>query len=194
MGTLEQQKVSFESIQTFCANYKKDGASRKSQEYLNKQLTALADLWEDFRLRHEVLEQEMEDKTIDYFVGDIYGKTEDMYKSTKGDILDRLRSQNQGSGKGDNVCFSMKVDEECQESEIKLRDLLSRQECNFKAIDRAMSKVDIDDVSQKWELEDHLSILKAKWEPIWELEDHLSILKAKWEPIDRHHWELDAIL
>jgi hypothetical protein len=175
MSTLEQQKVSFESIKSLCTNYKKDSGSRKTQEYLNKRLTTLADQWEDFKTRHNVLERELEDRSIEYFTEDVYGKTQAMFDATKQDILNLLRSQKLEKEK--KVEFSLTdYAEDVHSDDVKLRELLNKQERNFKAIDRAMSKVD-DAVTQKWELEDHLSVLKSKW-----------------EPIDKIHWELDAVL
>ncbi|XP_075986344.1 uncharacterized protein LOC142983392 [Anticarsia gemmatalis] len=55
--------------------------------------------------------------------------------------------------------------------------LIIQQERNFKALYRAMSKIDLDCITEKWEFEEHITILKSKWELIdkthWELEDEL---------------------
>lgn len=147
--------------------------SRKNQDYLSKRLESLENQWRDFAERHQVLLLEYEDKTIKYFSDDIYGKTKTMYESTKKDILTlqfHFQEQQDGEAKFDLTGMSENADD-------YIKRMITRQSCNFKAIDRAMSKIDIKEINEKWELEDHLSILKTKW-----------------ETIDKLHWELEATL
>ncbi|KAF9409946.1 hypothetical protein HW555_010837, partial [Spodoptera exigua] len=126
--------------------------------------------WVDFNTRHTLLSQEIEDKNINYFMDDIYGKTKIMYENTKADMVKLLQAAEE------NVKFDLS-DLSAGEADEKTKTLLTQQECNFKAIDRAMGKIDFDNVSEKWELDDYLAILKSKW-----------------ERIDSTHWELEALL
>ncbi|CAB3245075.1 unnamed protein product [Arctia plantaginis] len=61
-----------------------------------------------------------------------------------------------------------------EETDDKLKDLLSTQEANFKALGRAMSKVDIEVLKENWEAGDKLH---------WQLETTLkgSSLKTNYE-------------
>ena len=96
-----------------------------------------------------------------------------MYEEVKTDIQNRLTALR-------NSTCEVKFDLTGmygQEADDNLQHLLSKQECNFKAIDRAMSKIDLKQTMENWELEDNLAILKSKW-----------------ENIDQLHWELDALL
>uniref|UniRef100_A0A2A4JB67 Uncharacterized protein n=1 Tax=Heliothis virescens TaxID=7102 RepID=A0A2A4JB67_HELVI len=173
MEKLQLQSTCFESIKKLCTNYKKDSLSRKNLDYLIKRLDSLENQWSDFAERHLVLLQEFEDKTITYFSDDIFGKTKSMYEATKQDMLAlrfHLQQQQQNEVKFDLSGIGENADDYIQR-------LQARQEMNFKAIDRAMSKIDIQLIQEKWELEDHLSILKSKW-----------------ETIDKLHWELEPLL
>jgi hypothetical protein len=174
-GRLQQQQNCFEKIKTLCVNYKKDSAARKSHDYLNKRLSTLDALWADFENQHAVLEEEIEEKSINYFLEDIYGKTKAMYENTKSDMLTLMHKLTESSVKS-SIKFDLTglLDDEANDDVILL---LNKQECNFKPIDRAMSKIDTVSSNEKWELEDNLNILKSKW-----------------SDIDKLHWEIDGVL
>ena len=172
LSKLELQSSCFDNIKTLCVNYGKDSSTRKTEDYLNKRLTSLKQQWEDFQVRHGELQREIEDRNINYFMDDIYGKTKEMYESTMSDIMMKLKIiQQQKPVKFDLSGISLEnMNEDFQ-------TILNKQECNFKAIDRVMSKISITSTSEKWELEDQLATMKAKW-----------------EVIDKLHWEIDLKL
>ncbi|XP_061722994.1 uncharacterized protein LOC133529314 [Cydia pomonella] len=175
MSKLLQQQACFESIKSLCANYKKDSADRKTRDYLNKRLANLDALWDKFESQHGVLETEIEDKNITYFQEDIHTKTKNMYDVTKADMLNLIHKLTEA-----NSSVQFDLTERLEGTETGTSDviqLLSKQECNFKAIDRAMSKIAIAPNNEKWELEDNLNILKSKW-----------------TDIDKQHWEIDGLL
>lgn len=172
METLKVQEECFNNIKTLCSNYMKDSKSRKTEEYLGIRLQSLERQWLDFERRHVTLLETIEEKSHEYFKGDIFNKTKQLYLKTKVD-MDSLLLQLRES-KTVQFDLTSTVEETTDEH---LKTLLTRQECNFKALDRAMSKVDLKAVTERWELEDHLSILKSKW-----------------DAIDKLHWELEAIL
>lgn len=177
MDKLELQSTCFDNIKTLCVNYRKDSSTRKTVDYLNKRLSSLENQWKDFDSRHAMLVLELEDKKINYFTDDVYNRTKEMYIATKTDITNRLvelQEQKQ------NVQFDLtgtSDDLTVEEVDDKLQLLLNRQECNFNAIHRTITKSNTASISEQWELNDHLSTLKAKW-----------------EPIDKLHWEIDFLL
>ncbi|RVE42939.1 hypothetical protein evm_012417 [Chilo suppressalis] len=148
----------------------KDSKARKTVDYLTKRIVSLDSQWRDFSERHKILSQEIEDKNISYFLDDVYQKTKDLYEKTKDDmqfLLSKITKE---------VKFDITglVNEDSAEN---IKTLLSKQENNFKAIDRAMSKIDFKKSYEKWELEDHLSILKSKW-----------------NLIEKYHWDIESSL
>ncbi|KAL4718571.1 hypothetical protein ACJJTC_014395 [Scirpophaga incertulas] len=92
MNKLEFQQICFDNIKTLCSNYNKDSSSRKTEEYLNKRLKSLQSQWQDFKERNFVLEQELENKNINYFMDGVYEKTKKIYEETKTNMENRLRN------------------------------------------------------------------------------------------------------
>ncbi|XP_047027518.1 uncharacterized protein LOC124635626 [Helicoverpa zea] len=174
MALLTKQVGIFEDIKTLCTNYKKDSITRKNVEYLEKRLKNLEELWGVFEKQHKILVETTEHKNIGYFNNDVYTKTKTMYESTKRHILDLMASQNKQPKQDLNFDLSGLIDEETEDG---VKKLITQQERNFKALTKAMSKIDIDFITENWEFEEHLATLKAKWQSIdkihWELDDEL---------------------
>lgn len=174
MDLLTKQVGVFEDIKTLCANYKKDGASRKTVDYLEKRLKKLENLWETFVEQHTILLRTTENKNIGYFNDQIYEKTKTLYDSTKKNMMSLLTAQQNTEPQSIEFDLTGMIVEETGDS---LRKLIVQQERNFKALAKAMSKINTDVIAEKWELEEHLAMLKAKWDCIdklhWELEDEL---------------------
>lgn len=179
MAELQTQSKVFENIKSLCTNYKKDGAERKKKAgYLTKRLLSLENQWKDFAERHAIL-MKSEDKNSAYFKENVYERTQEMYENTKSNIL-LLMSENIQDDECDHYPAVSDDQQKLEKNDpvnTKIRELLTRQEGNCKAIDRAMSKINIEDPMEKWEIEDHLSILRTKW-----------------EAADKLHWELDGLL
>lgn len=200
MDLLTKQVECFENIKTLCTNYKKDSINRKTVDYLNSRLSSLETQWIDFHERNETLVRTTEDKEkISYFTTNVYGKTKQLYETTKANIMSLLISHQKKERKEDlepNVDFDLSGILE-DEPDEKMQQLVSRQRCNFKALERAMSKIKIELITEKWELEDHLATLKGKWDPIdklhWELEDILKTSSlnqhyaVKFDAIERNY-------
>ncbi|CAG9134508.1 unnamed protein product [Plutella xylostella] len=70
------------------------------------------------------------------------------------------------------------------EMDTSIQDLLTKQHCQFQALDRAMAKINLETSAEKWILEDQLSTLKSKWAPIDKL--HLDI-QAQLKGEDREY-------
>lgn len=181
---IAQQQSSFENIKQICSNFKKDSSSRKTFDYLKKRLEALNSHWNEFQLNHNTLEL-LEEKNIDYFTQDIYIKTRALYDETKGAMLkmlgegtdqdkspaSRLLTPSHGQLRREEVPIqgnSGKSDE--------VANLLRHQKCNMMALARAIAKINLDNIDEKWELEDHLSILKTKWDAVEKLHLELNFI------------------
>lgn len=175
MDKLELQSTCFENIKSLCVNYRKDSSARKTTDYLNKRLVSLENQWKDFDSRHALLVRELEDKTINYFVDNVYEKTEEMYSTTKKDILNKLSNlaEPQQNVKFDLAGTSGEAGVQVNNGD-KIQLLLNKQECHFNAIYSVIKKINATPVTEKWELDDHLNTLKSKW-----------------DPIDKLHWEID---
>lgn len=137
-------------------------------------------------------------KDIQYFVEEIFSKTKTMYERTKQKMIilrDELLTNATGKtlqatgpmtparqeasgtfGLKNNVIYEPfgHIDEKSTE---RKDILLLKQQCNFKAFQRAYEKINLRTIAEKWDLEDKLNILKNKW-----------------ESIDKTHWELDNLL
>ncbi|XP_035457953.2 uncharacterized protein LOC118281482 [Spodoptera frugiperda] len=194
MALLTKQVGIFEDIKTLCTNYKKDSITRKNVDYLEKRLKNLEQLWSVFEEQHNILVETTVHKNIGYFNDDVYTKTKNMYESTKRHILDLMASQNKQPKQDLNFDLSGLIEEETEED---VKKLITQQERNFKALTKAMSKINIDFITENWEFEEHLATLKAKWQSIdkihWELDDELkgSSLKQnyneKYETIEQKY-------
>ncbi|XP_022824061.1 uncharacterized protein LOC111354747 [Spodoptera litura] len=175
MENLELQSTCFENIKSLCVNYRKDSASRKTLDYLNKRLASLENQWKDFDSRHTQLVRTLEDKTINYFTDNIYEKTEEMYLKTKADIIEKLSNWTELQQKVQFNLTGTAVDSDVQaSSDDKIQLLINKQACHFNAINSVIAKINSGTIAEKWELDDHLTTLKAKW-----------------DPIDKLHWEID---
>ncbi|KAL4714253.1 hypothetical protein ACJJTC_009605 [Scirpophaga incertulas] len=125
MNKLEFQQICFDNIKTLCSNYNKDSSSRKTEEYLNKRLKSLQSQWQDFEERNFVLEQELENKNINYFMDGVYEKTKKIYEETKTNIENRLRNLKEQK---QNVKFDLTMpgeSESGQQAQVKLGQQLS---------------------------------------------------------------------
>lgn len=183
---LKVQSDVFENIKRLYSNYKKDGPSRKTSDYLTEKLIHLENQWADFDGRNNILMQS-EDKSHEYFTEKVYIRTKQMYEELKQDILSRLQSaalpktttvhNPSPTEETRNAAGLSQTTASANETVTNnhLAKLISIQNRNFRAIHRAMAKVDIKNLSEKWELEEQLSILRSKW-----------------TDIDKLHWELDG--
>lgn len=59
----------------------------------------------------------------------------------------------------------------------RTEDMLKRQSSNFKAFHRAITNIELDNLTEKWEFEDLLQCVQSRW-----------------AAIDALHWDLDSQL
>ncbi|KAF9405156.1 hypothetical protein HW555_013979 [Spodoptera exigua] len=188
---ITKQQNSYEKIKTLQTNYKKDAVSRKTIDYLNKRIEALQSLWDEFRSNHEILKKyESAQRDHDYFRQDIFIITRSMFDETM-QSMNQLRTklinepgfsgllkpkilETPGTPQFDTTGVHQQIGDETDQY---LSTLLRNQMCNFNALKRAVSKINLGDMTEKWQLQDQVNILRSKW-----------------ESIDKIHWELSYLL
>ncbi|KAF9404877.1 hypothetical protein HW555_014121, partial [Spodoptera exigua] len=174
-------------IQKLAINIKKDSPDRKTSDYFKRRLDTLNQYWSDYQYNHDRLLSE-ESRTHPYFIGRTYEKAKELYISTKalinqqhqGLLMKIKEAQQEGSTQEEQEVMSRQSPpvEVCSRgSSSKLDELLKKQASNFRALQRTVAGINLDVMSEKWELKDALRILQARW----------SI-------IDSLHWELDSEL
>lgn len=155
---LQRQHIIAESIRKIIVNFKKDSTSRKTADYVNKRLETLQELWSEFEANHNLLKSQ--DRSDKYFTSDTYNIVKQEYES----IMIALRSLNPSTSEERGV--PSKTDE-----------LISQQNTNFRAFSRLVGNMNIDQMTEKWEIEDKLNMLQNRW-----------------KTIDEIHWEIDNLL
>lgn len=173
---ISKQESSYEHIKTIATNFKKDSESRKTIEYLDKRISALESHWNEFCCNHEVLKSfETAKGDSDYFKHNVFKLTQTRFNETlqaMGNLRIELISKPEFSGKPKG-----KGDENDDVNEKHKSTLLRSQLCNFNALERAVFKINLGSMNEKWQLQDQLNILQTKW-----------------ESIDKLHWELSYLL
>lgn len=179
---IDRQQVAFENIKQIWTNYKKDSASRKTTEYLRKRIEALETHWSEFEQNHILIEQKGE-KDIQYFKDDVYNKTRDIYKTTLNDMI-RVREEKTATfltptsvNPSTSAAAAPEVmnpyEAEERPNNNVPHQLLQQQQCQFMAFNRAVSKINLETMNEKWDLEDNLNTIKNRW-----------------EAIDKLHWQI----
>ncbi|XP_048487156.1 uncharacterized protein LOC125490840 [Plutella xylostella] len=188
---IKRQEDCFDSIKRICVNFGKDAPERKTLEYLKKRIEALDTHWQQFAETDKLLNAG-EEKNLSYFTSNVFVKAQEKYLRAKSQMValqaqwvaELMKTQPQptaGTSKeerGESAGTFGVVQDIFGGINTDLTDrksvLLQQQQRNFKAFQRAATKVNIDTIEEKWDLEDRLNILKTKW-----------------NAIDKIHWELD---
>ncbi|KAF9413537.1 hypothetical protein HW555_008286, partial [Spodoptera exigua] len=134
-------------ITTIKVNFNKDSDSRKNAEYIKKRLGALDALWEEFEQNHSRISDHASEAD-EYFRLNTYQVGKDLYQSVR--IL--LSSYGKSSK-------STQPDGEVDE-------LLAMQRTNFRALSRLIKSIKVENISDKWELEDELNGVQSIWKII----------------------------
>ncbi|KAF9405100.1 hypothetical protein HW555_014012, partial [Spodoptera exigua] len=135
------------TITTIKVNFNKDSDSRKNAEYIKKRLGALDALWEEFEQNHSRISDHASEAD-EYFRLNTYQVGKDLYQSVR--IL--LSSYGKSSK-------STQPDGEVDE-------LLAMQQTNFRALSRLIKSIKVENISDKWELEDELNGVQSIWKII----------------------------
>uniref|UniRef100_A0A2A4IV99 Uncharacterized protein n=1 Tax=Heliothis virescens TaxID=7102 RepID=A0A2A4IV99_HELVI len=190
METLNRQAAIQEEIEKQLTNFKKDGKDRKTVEYMEKRIDALDQYWKEFRKNHDVLQNVLA-SDHDYFTAnnlertrDFYNKTRTLYQTTLAELA-KSSSWTQQGGTGPHSGTSGEAKHEQGASthlgttgnNTKIDEMLRKQSSNFRAFLRTLESIDVEELKEKWEYEDALISIKARW-----------------KIVDNLHWELDGQL
>lgn len=170
MDLLNRQKIITKAIAKIVQNFGKDPKIRKTtQKYGQVRLKVLQELWEEFKVNHERLIT-LEDKSDKYFTTNAYQVVKDHYEKLKPQL--------------EIIIQTGTADENANEDEHKENggfsksdELLSAQATNFRAFSRLIYNINVDDLTEKWEIEDKLQMLQARWKLIddmhWQIDNEL---------------------
>ncbi|XP_047998502.1 uncharacterized protein LOC125235909 [Leguminivora glycinivorella] len=161
---LQRQREIIDAIQRVETNFKKDSDFRKTEEYLRTRIGAVDTLWEEFEKNNLKL-RDAPDQTGEYFVDNVY---QQMQVRT-----DNIRTMLSNYRFGEPSTPIKATDTQQQQQTSKLNELFSEQKTNFRAFQRILNYIDIDKISEKWEMEDELRNLQTRWDTIDTL--HLKI-------------------
>ncbi|KAJ8703597.1 hypothetical protein PYW07_017521 [Mythimna separata] len=198
MATMEDllatQQQLIEGIDRLYSNFKKDGAERKTHDYLRRRLESLEQYFTEFHNNHMNL-LSFGDRSHAYFTTDQYDKTKSKYSNIKTAIqnykpsTDRPQTPILKPPAFQPSSISQTPTVSCQNNppkdSVNIEDLLKKQATNFRAFSREASDIDLNLISEMWEFEDILKTLKTRWTAIdtlhWELDNELNGSNAKYD-------------
>lgn len=188
--TLAKQSELLEKIKSINTNFRKDPALRKTPEYFKQRLTSLEKYWEQFFVNNNKLVQQ-EDRSDEYFTRGVFEKVKELYLSTKTMIIsyeEKLRAlREQGSEEqfvdagastaqadisGD--ALYRPVEFQSSSKADKFFEMLNEHKSNIRALQRTIRNMNLDDLSERWQLEDELKTVSSRW-----------------ETFDRFYWKMD---
>lgn len=150
-------------------NFKKDSVIRKTEDYLQARVESLNSLWGEFDINHLKLAN-VPDKSHEYFTRDIYGNTKALYEEVSALISSYRRKidtpKQVPQTEPDQARQKVHADPNTME-------LMKQQQTNFRAFKRLIDNLVIDDIEEKWEVDDELRNLQLRWNQIDTL--HLQI-------------------
>ncbi|KAH9634604.1 hypothetical protein HF086_009256 [Spodoptera exigua] len=202
METLNRQATIQEEMERQFTNFKKDGKDRKTVEYMKKRIEALDQYWIEFRKNHDVLLNVLASEH-DYFIANNLERTRDFYYKARTEYQTTLaelekasaRAQQGGTGnigeakheQGAGTHLGTTGNQQPststhnpnlpQGNNTKIDEMLRKQSSNFRAFLRTLESIDVEELKEKWEYEDALTSVKARW-----------------KIVDNLHWELDSQL
>lgn len=194
---LTTQHQLIEAINVLYTNFKKDGAERKTSDYLRRRLATLEQYFTEFHNNHMNL-LSFGDKSHTYFSTNQYDQMTEKYNNIKtaiqsyNPLANRPRTPElkppsfkptaelQSSTLASNVASGTSALEES-----KAGNLFKKQATNFKAFLRTYSNIDLDLITEKWEFEDILKTIQSRWAAIdslhWELDNEFGGLNPEYE-------------
>ena len=195
---LANQQQLASAIESVYTNFKKDGASRRTPEYIKKRLDLLESYWFEYESNFtRLLSKELEVHTREAITKDVERMNE-RYGTIKTHIqsCDITAGEKPQSPLGKPPTFTLKTQEpnkgltpnnpqpsgsraalQHSHTDSKTVDMLRKQQSNFKAFHRTVEGITLDLISERWELEDLLRTIQSRW-----------------SAIDTLHWELDSEL
>lgn len=151
---LERQKEIVQQLRQIKVNFSKDSAERKTAEYLNIRINTLDSLWIEFDQNNTELSQ-YDPQNQPYFKDDVYSQTKISYHAIR------------------KLLSSYGKDEKDTGNNGEVKELLTLQRTNFRAFLRLVKSIKVDEISEKWELDDELKNIQTLWSTIYNM--HLKI-------------------
>lgn len=179
---LQRQCDILETIKKIDRNYGKDSATRKTRKYVEDRLDALDRLWAEFQLNNEKLAP-YENATEPYFVENDFERTRKYFDSVRHKIASTsivtitepespARSpmkppapQPEGVYKHPQPQTS-RYEAPRSDKTTQCEELLSLQRTSFRAFRRLVRSLSVDELTDKWELEDELRNIQTRWHAI----------------------------
>lgn len=178
------------AINQLYSNFKKDGAERKTLDYIKCRLETLDQYWVEFHNNHAKL-LSVGDPSHSYFTSQQYEHAKAKYGQIREAITNYaptplLKPPTFGTGltRSDSPANPPPI-KESKATSSKTEELFRKQASNFKAFQRTATSIKLDNVTEKWEFEDLLRNLQVRWSAIdslhWELDMELSDNNQQYE-------------
>ncbi|XP_073952967.1 uncharacterized protein [Choristoneura fumiferana] len=178
---LKRQSEILKEIEKINTNFRKDGSSRKNSDYIKRRLNKLEELFAELENNDRELSKYPYTKT-DYYVKGIFEQIRGYYTSTLSMITSYTPIPEDQEGSSEppfdipDQDFKTPTKQDRGENS-KSDDLMKKQSSNFRAFTRTVANINLESITEKWEFEDLLKTLQARW-----------------AAIDSLHWEIDSEL
>ncbi|CAG9137988.1 unnamed protein product [Plutella xylostella] len=179
---IQRQSDIIELIKQIERNFSKDSARRKTRTYLDERLDTLDKLWAEFQSNNDKLAV-YENDIEPYFKKDQYSQSRIYFDSVRSKIHSfpaasastALTPSVYGppAAAPPAVPPAPSASTSTEAPPSKVADLLSQQRTNFRAFNRMVKNIKVDEIRDKWELEDELKNVQSRWSTIDTL--HLQI-------------------
>lgn len=199
-GLLETQRQLMQAMEKLYSNFKKDGPDRKTPANIKRNLEILDRYYLEFQSNHEQLATYQADHP--YYDENHMEKTSKFYMEVRQKILQYQPPQPEVKSilrpatplAGTSTSSDYQPTEQQQTSQpglqhhltinkanngnlSKLDEMYKKQKSNLKALERAINNTILENLNEKWEFEDALRTIQARW-----------------TAVDTLHWELDSEL
>lgn len=173
---LFKQQENITAINQLYANFKKDGQPRKNYDYLTKRLDALENFWIDFHANHiKLCEFPTSSCDNEYFSLNQYDVIKAKYVEFKKVIHNLLSEQESRPQTPILKAATLHAGGTSSHgTNSKTNEMLQKQSSNFRALERTISGIKLDNICERWEFDDVLKLLQSRW-----------------TAIDCLHWEID---
>lgn len=194
---LANQQQIIEAVDNLHSNFKKDGAERKTADYVRRRLDTLEQYFTEFHNNHMNL-LSFGDQSHAYFSSNQYDQMKMKYSNIKlvlqnykpptdrpqTPVLKPPTFQPQ-SAPQTSILPSQNLPLKENSNTNIIEDLLKKQATNFRAFSREAADIDLNLITEKWEFEDTLKTLKTRWTAIdslhWELDNELNGSNSQYE-------------
>jgi hypothetical protein len=182
-----QQQLSG-AIENVFTNFKKDGAERKTPEYLKRRVDILDNYWLEYDVNYKrLISSDLDGSTRDHVeqemerVRERYGNVRAHIQNFQSAVSEQTKTPILKPPTFVSGTESTSSPQPQTSKTVKLasrtEDMLKKQQSNFKAFHRTVQGINLDSMSEKWEFEDILRTVQSRW-----------------NVIDSMHWELDSEL